>query len=76
LDELGFRAAILPELFAFGETHPEVQREFPIVALGSIANVDGKRVPYIDRLYKERELYLGRFEFKWHDRCRFAAVRK
>ncbi len=60
LDKLGLRAAVLPELLAFGETHPEVQREFPIIALGSIANVGGERfVPYLGYWNGRRKLALA-----------------
>lgn len=77
LDKLGLRAAVLPELLAFGETHPEVQREFPIIALGSFANESGnRRVPYLDDWLGRRKLDLCWFVSRWHDRCRFAAVRK
>lgn len=78
LDKLGFRAAILPELLAFGETHPEVQREFPIIALGSFwADRDGNRfVPCLGRWRGKRGLGLSWFESRWSGYCRFAAVRK
>lgn len=77
LDELGLRAATLPELLAFGEMHSEVQRAFPIIALGSIANVGGNRhVPSLDGWGGERELRLSWFGSRWFGHCRFAAVRK
>jgi hypothetical protein len=82
LDKLGFRSSILPELLVFGETHPEVQREFSIIALGSIALVLGDRdVPYLDVWHDERRrsgrgLGLSWFEDRWNVSYRFAAVRK
>lgn len=78
LDKLGLRAANLQELLAFGETHSEVQREFPIIALGSIwQDRDGDRyVPYLDDWLDERRLFLRWFGFDWSALCRFAAVRK
>lgn len=78
LDKLGLRPAILPELLAFGETHPEVQREFPIIALGSVwaGRVGLRRVPYLDGWSGRRGLSLDWFGDGWHGRCRFAAVRK
>ena len=77
MDELGFKPAILPQLLAFGETHPEVQREFPIVALGSVACVDGERqVPYLDYWYGKRKLDLRWFDGDWGGNYRFADVRK
>jgi len=36
MDRRGFRPATLMELLALGETHPELQRQFPIIALGTI----------------------------------------
>ena len=36
LDKMGLRPATLPELLAFGAKYPDKQREFPIVALGSV----------------------------------------
>src|SRR3989344_4382360 len=46
----GLRAATLPELLAFGATYPEKQREFPIVALGSVwrDRGGGRDVPCLD----------------------------
>ncbi|MEK7651724.1 MAG: hypothetical protein AAB351_00730 [Patescibacteria group bacterium] len=78
LDKLGLRAAILPESLAFGETHPEEQRKFPIICLGSLwTSADGdRRVPYLDGWGGGRELNLDFFEDRWDGRCRFAAVRK
>lgn len=78
LDKQGLRAATLPELLAFGETHPEVQREFTIITLGSIwQRRSGRRsIPFLGFCHGGRELDLYWFEFWWHRRCRFAAVRK
>lgn len=78
LDRMGLRPATLPELLAFGARHPDVQREFPIVALGSVwQSRDGNRyVPYLWSDSGERHLYLGWFEVEWFGHYRFAAVRK
>ena len=35
LEENGMRPATVEELLAFGATYPEIQREFPIICLGS-----------------------------------------
>lgn len=74
----GLRAATLPELLVFGATYPEKQREFPIIALGSVWQIrNGNRyVPYLVRNGSGRELGLVWFGIKWNDFCRFAAVRK
>jgi hypothetical protein len=78
MDQLGLRPAVLPELLAFGEMHPAVQKEFPIVALGSVwRNGGGSRVvPFLGRWDAERKLYLLGFVGGWGGNFRFAAVRK
>ena len=78
LDKLRFRSAIISELLAFGEMHPKLQPKFPIVALGSIANIGNNSfVPYLDCwVEKERDLDLLPFERKWGYDFLFAAVRK
>jgi len=78
LDRMGYRPANLPELLAFGASYPEKQREFPIVALGSIwRRLGGRRnVAFLYSCAGGRKLDLGWCENGWGDRCRFAAVRK
>lgn len=71
------RVATLPELLAFGATYPEKQREFPVVALGSVRRISGGRdVPCLGEWSAERELSLCWDDDGWHGDCRFAAVRK
>ena len=74
----GLRAATLPELLAFGATYPEKQREFPIVALGSVwqGRGGGRDVPCLDGGGSGRELDLDWDGHRWFGSCRFAAVRK
>lgn len=78
MDAVGYRPAILPELLALGASQPELQRQFPIVALGSVwQGPDGSRsVACLYRSYAERSLYLRWFGYGWNDVYRFAAVRK
>lgn len=77
MDKEGYRPAIIAELLALGATHPELQRQFPVIALGSVAEVDGiRRVAYLDDWLDRRGLDLGWFAIEWVDRCRFAFVRK
>ena len=78
LESKGMRPAILPELLAFGATHTEKQREFPIVALGSVwrGRDGGRRVPCLGRCGSGRWLRLYWDDEGWGDGCRFAAVRK
>lgn len=78
LDRQGYRPATLPEPLAFGAKYPEKQREFPVVALGSVrANPDGsRRVPYLCGDGSSRGLDLGWYGLGWHDDYRFLCVRK
>ncbi|MBU1202933.1 hypothetical protein KKH39_02740 [Patescibacteria group bacterium] len=78
LDDDGLRPATMSELLELGICYPELQKQFPIVALGSIS-----QDPYGDRsvgfLYSvdgQRELGLDWIDDDWYDHFRFAAVRK
>jgi hypothetical protein len=62
---------------AFGAKYPEVQREYPIIGLGSVAGVDFARgVLRLNRGGSERYLDLDRLGGDWLAGCRFLAVRK
>ncbi len=78
LDKVGYRPANLSELLAFGAKYPDRQREFPIVALGSVwQRLDGNRyVAYIYYGGVRRHLYLVWIELWYVALYRFAAVRK
>lgn len=77
LDKMGFRPAKLEELLAFGARFREVQREFPIMALGSVWRHFGpRRVPCLWGSSGRRRLSLLWFGHVWDESCRFAAVRK
>ena len=78
LEANGLRAATLEELLAFGATYPNIQREFPIVAIGSSwVYPDGDRlVPGLSGDGSERDLFLNWNDGDWLDVCRFLAVRK
>ncbi len=84
LQRMGFRPATLPELLALGEVFPELQKEFPIVALGSTVVANGHRFsPELS--YGPLNVFnIGYARFLrlfWHDdivqtfRCRFAAIK-
>src|SRR3990167_10054902 len=65
----------IEHLLAFGAKYPEEQRKYPVIALGSVAEVDGgRRVPCLDRDDAERDLYW--WVDGWDGYCRFLAVRK
>lgn len=87
LDKMGLRPGKIEELLAFGATFPDLQRKFPIVALGSSCLIDtGKNrledfVARLDSHHSQRVLDLDR----WTDSCwgdgwtteyRFLAFRK
>ena len=78
LDTMGLRPAELHELLALGEQYPDLQREFPVVALGSVwCDLYGFRLVAV--LFGGgglRSLGLYWFEVGWGAGCRFAAVRK
>jgi hypothetical protein len=78
LEENGFRPATLEELLAFGATFPDVQREYPVVALGSswVHRYGFRDVPYLHRRGSERNLNLSWGDSLWFGICRFLAVRK
>ncbi len=77
MDALGYRPATIEELLGFGKEHPDLQRSFPIIALGSVGEVRGHRgVPYLRGRGSRRNLDLRWFDHGWSADCRFAFVRK
>lgn len=77
MDKEGFRPCTIEELLAIGEQHPELQRKFPLVALGSVAEIDGNRsVACHGRFDSRRGLSLDWFDVDWDGVYRFPAVRK
>jgi hypothetical protein len=80
MDKLGLRPARIEELLAFGEKYPHKQREFPIVALGSVWVVSDQDrfVAYLDGHGSERNLplYWDNPVYTWSEVCRFVAVSK
>jgi hypothetical protein len=74
----GLRPATVEELLAFGEAYPDIQREFFVIALGSIwADPNGRRhVAYLSGNASDRDLYLCGYDNKWDPDDRFLAVRK
>ncbi|MBI4088541.1 hypothetical protein HY415_00365 [Candidatus Kaiserbacteria bacterium] len=70
-------AAKIEHVLSHGTAFPEKQRKFPIIGLGSVAEVDGDRsVPGLDKYGSERGLGLDWFDDDWDPICRFLAVRE
>ncbi len=78
LGKMGYRPAEIHEFLAFGAKYPNIQWEFPVVALGSVWRSPSGDcyVPYLHRCGSERRLHLRWFGGGWHRPCRFAVVRK
>ena len=78
MDKAGYRPATLTELLALGEAYPELQKEFPIVAFGSIwrRGSDRRHVPVLLFDGHKRRLALRWFDVDWYVYYRFLGVRK
>lgn len=78
MEKDGKRPATLRELFAFGAKNPELQKEFPIIELGSfwVSRVGDRCVAYLSRCSSERSLGLDWYGHSWLDHCRFLGVGK
>ena len=77
LDKLKLRAGEIHELLAFGEQHPDEQRKYPILALGSIVKFgDYRYFPYLSGWSGRRKANLGWWGGRCRDSCRFLAFRK
>ena len=71
LDKMGLRPGTSDELLAFGATFSDVQRQFPIVALGG-----DHHVLSLLRHVAERRLHLSDRDYDWREVCRFLAFPK
>lgn len=77
LDRLGLRPAFATELYAYSRANPTAGLEFPIVALGDTAPVDGfRRVACLSRGGGVRAFGLRWYDDGWGGFFRFLAVRK
>ncbi|MEK7611754.1 MAG: hypothetical protein AAB407_00160 [Patescibacteria group bacterium] len=80
ISRMGYCPIGLYELLALGEHYPNLQREFPIVALASVWRVPGgchvREVPYLAGDSSDRSLGLRNLEASWPEFFRFAAIRK
>jgi hypothetical protein len=78
MDANGLRPARIEELLAFGVTYPGIQREFPLISLGSVwrSSHGFGPVPYLSGHGGGRYLHLQHYVKEWLNGCRFLAVRK
>lgn len=78
IENKGFRPGNLVELLAFGEVYPELQREFPILALGSVwrNSIGLQGIPCLRSDDSKRGLGLNWCDLDWSDHCRFLAIHK
>lgn len=84
IKEEGYTPGNIIELLCIGEMKPELQREFPIVALDSYwchlsffdNTFDDGHVVYLGCHKTQRELCLGWFNWQWFSNCRFLGVRR
>lgn len=74
----GLTPAFIGMLLAFGEKYPEIQRQFPIVALSSVCvhSVGPRYSPYLSQDGRKRDLSLSWLDIDWSEGCRFLAFRK
>lgn len=75
MDKEGFQPAVIEDLLALGEAHPDLQKQFPILALGSVWRCN-RDVPYLGWDGLRRYLNLDWSGRQWSVYCRFVAVRK
>ncbi len=74
----GLEAARIEHLLAFGAKYPELQKQFTIIALGSVCwDPEGHHVLGLDEFSNKRWLCFYPFdEVQWHPDHRFLAIRK
>lgn len=78
MDKQGYRPGLNEELLFLGEKYPALQKEFPIVALGSVWRdpYGFRSVPSLRWSGLKRRLYLCWFDTGWYAYYRFLALRK
>ena len=73
----GFEPARTGDILVFGEHFPDSQRRFPIIGLGSVAEVDLKlSVPALWFDGERRTLDVISYDGDWHRNYRFLGVRR
>jgi len=77
MERQGLRPGTDRELLELGVQHPDLQRKFPIVELGTMIEFSGgQRVLFLYGLSSVRFLYLDWFGSDWYGYCRFISFRK
>ncbi len=77
MDKAGYKPATIQDLLGLSVKEPNLQRKFPIVALGSVCKLCGRRrVAYLSESGSRRRLSLDWFVEDWRARYRFAGVHK
>ena len=77
MKEDGYEAGQIGHILTLGEMNPEEQRKYPIIGLGSVAEVSLRRsVPALWHDDGRRELDLYWFDIDWDDYYRFLGVRR
>lgn len=76
LAQRGYRPALYEELISFVKAFPDEQKQYPIVALGSVCR-KGQEYGCSCVLWHEgkRKIDFGWLAGDWHDGCRFLAVK-
>ena len=74
IEEADMKPVDITTLVALSEQHPELQRQFPIVGLGSIWSSNIDRVPVLWGGPNGRSLFLLWTEYYWVPSFRFAAI--
>lgn len=75
----GLRSANIEELLAFGANYPNLQKQFPIVAIGALWQRSDSRdplVPALGCIGNNRQVYLMPTSYAWDPSYRVLAVRK
>ncbi len=73
----GYHPAELLELLAFGEAHPHIQLEAPLIALGSVWQGWGVIFsPYLGGEHGRRQLLIHSITNDWASDTRFVVVQK
>ena len=78
MDKEGYEPANAWDLLAFAKKEPNLQRQFPTVALKNVWQDPDRyrRVPYLYGSAGDRHLDLDCLDVDWGGRCRFLARRK